>query len=77
MFVHNDETTPMDFVVHVLTTIFELPALNATHVMFSAHLNGSAYVCTLPRPEATRRVNRARFAARLRGFPLEFTVEEE
>ncbi len=67
----------MDFVVHVLTSIFELPSPNAEHVMYSAHLNGKAYVQTLPRREAQRRVGQARFAARLRGFPLEFSLEAE
>ena len=67
----------MDFVVHVLTTIFQLPSPNAEQVMYAAHLNGKAYVQTLPRSEAQRRVGLARFAARLRGFPLEFSVEAE
>jgi ATP-dependent Clp protease adapter protein ClpS len=45
--------------------------------MYSAHLNGKAYVQTLPRKEAQRRVGQARFSARLRGFPLEFSMEAE
>jgi ATP-dependent Clp protease adaptor protein ClpS len=77
VFIHNDDVTPMDFVVHILVTVFQLPTPNAAQVTYSAHLNGRAYVQTLPRLEASRRVGRARFAARLRGFPLEFSLEAE
>ena len=38
IFVHNDEITPMDFVVHVLVSVFLLPTINAEQVMYSAHL---------------------------------------
>lgn len=77
VFIHNDDVTPMDFVVHILITVFQLASLNAEQVMYSAHLNGRAYVQTLPRSEAGRRVGQARFAARLRSFPLEFSLEPE
>ncbi len=75
--VHNDDLTPMDFVIHVLSTIFLVPDPNAATIMYSAHLTGQAYVQTLPRSEARRRINRAHFAARLRGFPLSFSMEPE
>lgn len=77
VFIHNDDVTPMEFVVHILVSIFQLPSPNAAQVMYSAHLNGKAYVQTLPKSEARRRVGQACFAARLRGFPLEFSVEAE
>lgn len=75
--VHNDEVTPMDFVIDILITIFDLPAANAAYVMYTAHLNGNAYVQTLPKPEAQRRINKAHFSARLIGYPLQFTMEPE
>ncbi len=75
--VHNDNLTPMDFVVHVLSGIFLMPDLNAFTIAYSAHLTGQAYVQTLPRAEARGRVNRAHFAARLSGFPLSFSMEPE
>ncbi len=77
VFIHNDEITPMDFVIHILMTIFLLPTANAAHTMYTAHINGQAYVQTLPKPEARRRINKARFAARLKGYPLEFSMEPE
>lgn len=77
VFVHDDDVTPMDFVVHMLVTVFQLPTPNAEQVMYSAHLNGKAFVQSLPLTEARRRVGQARFAARLRGFPLEFSMKQE
>ena len=77
VFIHNDEITPMDFVVHVLVTIFLVPSPNAEHIMYTAHLTGSAYVQTLPQVEARLRINKARFAAGLKGLPLQFSMEPE
>ena len=67
----------MDFVIHVLMTIFLVPSPNAEHIMLTAHLNGRAYVQTLPAPEARRRINRATFVARLKQLPLHFSMEPE
>ena len=75
--IHNDDITPMDFVIDILIAIFMLPITNAAYIMYTAHLNGSAYVQTLPKPEAQRRINKAHFAARLKGYPLQFTMEPE
>ena len=75
--IHNDEITPMDFVIDILMSIFMLPTANAAHVMYTAHLNGNAYVQTLPKSEAQRRINKAHFAARFKGYPLQFTMEPE
>jgi ATP-dependent Clp protease adaptor protein ClpS len=77
VFIHNDTVTPMDFVVHVLITVFLVPSPNAEHIMYTAHLTGSAYVQTLPSAEAQLRVNKARFVAGLRGLPLQFSMEPE
>jgi ATP-dependent Clp protease adaptor protein ClpS len=75
--IHNDDLTPMELVIHILSTIFLMPEINSVTIAYSAHLTGQAYVQTLPRPEARRRINRAHFAARLKGYPLEFSMEPE
>lgn len=75
--IHNDEVTPMDFVVHILMTVFQVPNPTAALTMYEAHLNGSAYVQTLPRQQARHRIDQAHFAARLGGFPLKFSMEPE
>ena len=75
--IHNDDVTPMDFVVHVLMTIFFLTNPDAVEVMLTAHINGAAYVQTLPKSEAEKRINKAHFAAGLEGYPLHFSMEPE
>lgn len=75
--VHNDDLTPMEFVINILATIFLMPEINAATIAYSAHLAGQAYVQTLPRLEARRRINKAHFAARLKAYPLEFSMEPE
>lgn len=75
--IHNDEVTPMDFVIHVLIEVFFIPNPNAMTIMYTAHLNGSAHVQTLPKTEAKRRINKAHFAARMKNYPLEFSMEPE
>lgn len=73
--IHNDDVTPMDFVIHILIKIFILGYKDAQGVMLTAHFNGQADVQVLPKSEAEKRVNKAHFAAGLEGYPLHFTVE--
>jgi ATP-dependent Clp protease adaptor protein ClpS len=75
--IHNDDSTPMDFVIHILTTIFLLPTVNAQQVMLTAHIHGTAYVQTLPKTVARKRINSAHFAAALKNYPLQFSMEPE
>jgi ATP-dependent Clp protease adaptor protein ClpS len=75
--IHNDDVTPMDFVVHVLNNIFMLLPPDAVKVMYTAHYRGQAVVQILPRSEAERRINKAHFAAGLEGYPLHFSMEAE
>jgi ATP-dependent Clp protease adaptor protein ClpS len=75
--IHNDDVTPMDFVLKILSTVFLLDGLRAFQVMYTAHYHGSAYVQTLPKPEAVKRVGIAHVTARLNGYPLRFTIEPE
>jgi ATP-dependent Clp protease adaptor protein ClpS len=77
VFVHNDDVTPYDFVLVILQRIFELNPLVAEHVTYVAHTSGIAYVTTLPKSEAEKRVGKAHFAASLEGYPLTFTIEPE
>ena len=74
--IHNDDLTPMDFVVHVLKSIFFLIPPDAVAVMYTAHTSGKAYVQTLPKTEAQIRINKAHFAAGMEGYPLHFSLEE-
>jgi ATP-dependent Clp protease adaptor protein ClpS len=75
--IHNDDVTPMDFVVHVLQSIFMLLIPDAVEIMYTAHYRGEAVVQILPRSEAENRINKAHFAAGLEGYPLHFSMEPE
>ena len=75
--IHNDDVTPMDFVVDILTNLFFVDGPRAIDIMLTAHISGLAYVTTLPKTEAEKRVGKAHFAASLEGFPLRFSLEPE
>jgi ATP-dependent Clp protease adaptor protein ClpS len=75
--IHNDDVTPMDFVVNILERIFNVTGPDAVEIMYSAHFSGAAYVQTLPKSEAQSRIGKAHFAAGLEGYPLRFTMEPE
>ena len=75
--IQNDDVTPMDFVVLVLLTIFQLPFNRAMRVMMEAHQKGRAYVMSLPFEEAQQRVYDAQSAAREAGYPLSFYLEPD
>jgi ATP-dependent Clp protease adaptor protein ClpS len=75
--IHNDDVTPMDFVIMILEKIFQVTRPNAMGIMLTAHYTGIAYVQTLPKSEAQRRIGKAQFAAGLEGYPLRFSMEPE
>ena len=75
--IHNDNITPMDFVIQVLKNHFYLSNDKAADIMFAAHVYGTAYVQTLPKSEAEKRINKAHFEANNAGYPLKFTMEPE
>ena len=75
--IHNDAVTPMDFVVHVLKNCFYLSNSKAADIMLAAHVYGTAYVQTLAKSQAEKRISKAHFEANNAGYPLKFTMELE
>ena len=75
--IHNDHVTPMDFVVQTLKTVFYLANDRALEIMMTAHITGIAYVQTVAKSEAEKRIQKAHFAASLEGYPLTFSIEPE
>jgi ATP-dependent Clp protease adaptor protein ClpS len=73
--IHNDDVTPMNFVIYILQSVFLLAGPRAAQVMFTAHIHNTAYVDSLPKTEAQRRIHQAHVTARLAGYPLLFTLE--
>lgn len=75
--IENDDVTPMEFVVLVLLSIFDLDMERAEAVMLEAHYKGQAYVVTLPFEDAQQRVYQAHSVARAAGYPLSFYLEPD
>ena len=75
--IHNDHVTPMDFVVYILKTIFYQPNDRAMEIMMTAHISGIAFVQTVSRSEAEKRVNKAHTEANFAGYPLQFSIEPD
>ncbi len=75
--IHNDDVTPMDFVVLILQNIFFIARPDAIEIMLTAHHTGIALVQILPKTEAQKRIAKAQFAAGIEGYPLKFTMEPE
>src|SRR5262245_12058368 len=75
--IENDDVTPMEFVVLVLLSIFELEYDRAFDVMLEAHNKGRAYVATLPVEEAQQRAYTAQSADSDSGIALSFYIEPD
>ena len=75
--IHNDDITPMLFVVETLRAIFQKEEPAAIEIMLTAHKTGIAHVATLPLEQAEFRVDQAHSLARARKYPLKLTYEPE
>jgi ATP-dependent Clp protease adaptor protein ClpS len=73
--IHNDDVTPMDFVIVVLERFFFVIGSSAIDIMYAAHFSGAAIVQYVSKSDAQSRIGRAHFAAGLDGYPLRFTME--
>ena len=75
--IHNDDVTPMDFVVHILQEVFHLGLVRSAKVMWEAHTQGVAHIVTEPLEQAEFHVDQTRSLARARHYPLSLSVEPE
>lgn len=73
--LHNDEITPMDFVVETLLRFFLQDHARAMEVMTAAHNQGVSVVAIMPLEHAEFKVEQAHGHARANGFPLTFSIE--
>lgn len=74
--MHNDDFTPMDFVVEILEDIFHKDEIEAVRLMMKVHESGRAVVGSYPRDIAVTKVQNATTRAKEEGFPLRITIEE-
>jgi ATP-dependent Clp protease adaptor protein ClpS len=75
--IHNDDITPMDFVMQVLMEVFRLEAPRAYAVMMEAHETAVALVVVEALEKAEFHVDQSRSLSRARHFPLTFSIEPE
>lgn len=74
---HNDDHTPMEFVVELLMTIFKHSADTAEQLTLKIHNEGTATVGVYAYEIAESKGVEATTLSRSHGFPLVITVEEE
>lgn len=74
--MHNDDFTPMDFVVKILMEIFNKQEQEAVSLMMQVHKGNKAIVGTYSYDIARSKSERAMAMAREEGYPFRVTVEE-
>jgi len=74
---HNDDKTPMEFVVELLMSIFKHTQETAEQITLKVHTEGTATVGIYSFEVAESKGVEATSLSRTHGFPLVVTVEEE
>lgn len=74
--MHNDDFTPMEFVVEILIAVFRKELQEAERLMMMVHENGRAVVGSYSYDIAVTKVRKASDWAKEEGYPFRMTVEE-
>jgi len=75
--LHNDDYTPMDFVVDILMTIFAKDRLAAMQVMLNVHNLGQGVCGVYTYEVAETKLAKVHELASQQEYPLKATMEEE
>lgn len=74
--LHNDDYTPMDFVVAILRDVFHRDEAEAVRIMLHVHKRGSGIAGVYPYQVAETKLHKVHEAAKAAGHPLKCTLEE-
>jgi ATP-dependent Clp protease adaptor protein ClpS len=74
--LHNDDYTTMEFVVHVLESVFGKDPVDAFRIMLMVHTRGHGICGVYTYEEAETKVAAVHDLARSEGFPLRASMEE-
>ena len=72
----NDDYTPMDFVVHVLESLFQKSPAEAFRIMMQVHVDGRGIAGVYPWEVAETKADKVASLANEAGHPLRATIEE-
>lgn len=75
--VHNDDYTPMDFVVQILEEIFHKSPAESYRVMMHVHTRGQGIAGVYPHEVAETKVAQVHDRAQSAGHPLRASLEQE
>jgi ATP-dependent Clp protease adaptor protein ClpS len=75
--LHNDDYTPMDFVVEILIEVFKKDELTATQIMLNVHNLGRGICGVYPYEIAETKVARVHELAQQHEYPLQASMEAE
>lgn len=73
----NDDSTPIDWVIEILTKIFKHSQQSAEKLTLTIHTEGSAVVGIYTYEIAEQKSVEATQSSRERGFPLQIRLEKE
>jgi len=74
--LHNDDYTPMDFVVEILESVFQVSHERATKIMLDVHEKGMGICGVYTYEIAETKVSVVTDSARKEEYPLKCTMEQ-
>lgn len=74
--LHNDDKTPMDFVIVQLMQVFNKDIQDAYNITMQVHNNGKGIAGLYSKEIANTKINEVHQAARQFNYPLTLTAEE-
>lgn len=75
VYIHNDDFTPMDFVIEALGKFFHMDDIRAKKVTLEAHAKGRAVCGVYSKEIAETRIDQAMQYARMHDHPLKWSME--